>query len=140
MVVCVRVGCQCRCVYQLYVHLLRFSSSWEIGRRAYAIWDDRSQWFWHHCLLNVIRVHLGCQCRRICHSYHATSTYLDLVPLESSSDEFSLSGTIVRICFGIIPVDFHFCQILFNCLAPGLSRSSYVSIAAFRHPLHRNMC
>ena len=117
---CVRLGCQCQCICHLYQDTYTYLDIVPprvIELRAYAIWDDRSQLFWHHCLLRVICVRLGCQCRCICHLCQDTYTYLDLVPLVTSSDELTLSGTIVRNCFGVIPFDFHFFQILFKCLA-----------------------
>ena len=52
--------------------------------------------------------------------------YLDFVPpipSGASRDELSPFIMIIRNCFGIVPVNFHFCQLLFNCLEPGLSHS-----------------
>jgi len=44
---------------------------------------------------------------------------LDLVPpvpVWTQNDGLSPSGTTIRNCFGIIPVDFHFFQSFFKCL------------------------
>ena len=73
----------------------------------------------------------------------ARVTHLGLgppVPVWTSGDELSPSGTIFRNNFGIIPVGFHFRQIFFKSLAPGLGWPSPVSTASFRLPFHGSMC
>jgi len=62
-------------------------------------------------------------------------------PSGTSRDELSSFENIIRNRFGIIPVNFHFCQLSFNCLEPHLSKLqahlTMSSVDAFLHVLIR---